>query len=394
MMSFTKLFSFAYMITILMAVSESISCVREAGKVVIQDEDGNKVSNTPFYCLRVTAHKTNDMVAILKSESGNKKICTVRKETERKDKIMYSKAVVSTGLLCTYKCSESAGKYKCIEKMSAGDSECTCKEFGPRVLAVPIAGGSQVLGGQSDVMIGSGSKPGEESCDGKEEGHEFINPVPCSSLRAEVKRKRVKVLPGRRYKCAVVESRVSEVRYTPTTRMEGKQLQGCKYVCKKSSLRCIEDVVDGECRCRSFGMSKVLVGMPGDEEVSGRLDQKKCKVGQCGACGWCDEKTGWCVLHMKAHEGNYCECGKICPSFDVREKEFRGGQIPCKENVSLNCGGGEKEGKKYLRGTKIADFCNSGEFDNSDVCSCRDGYEKVLEADSENVECRKKESLA
>lgn len=358
---------FAFVLSIALAsVASSIECRRNG--MDFEFYDGDKVLEpSTFDCIRITKPgETTVHVNYLNDDGEGRKICQISDDGNPKEKKVYIRSELKTGMSCNYICRESEGLYKCDAPTKPIQNSCICHPAKPRVLIHPV----ESISGQGD------EEEEKDSCEDKPEGYQFADPVPCSSITGDVTKLRVNYINEDLDKCSAVLSMKKETKYSEETPKE-LNLQGCLFVCKKAGPKCVGEIEDGKCDCQSPGLRKRLVAMD-TLGVRDLLTQKRCVVGLCGPCGSCDGVTGLCGLHHNAHEGNFCDCGEVCPQRDLRALEHRGGKILCRPNVALDC----MKKPRWLTslfeqkepGTRYANMCTSGRVDATDTCSCATGY--------------------
>lgn len=390
-MKLTVSLSLAVLLTLNTAFS--LECHKKADDTFEFREDGEVVEPEDFDCLSVT--KPNQMttaVAYMSDDPEGRKICQIYADGIPKDKKIYSRSEVETGTRCRYSCKDSTGLFKCDTTTTATDNACTCNPRAHSILIQPvihsmgtqtmIGGQSETkIGGQSETIIGGQSEPGggEHSCDGKPEGYQFQDPVPCISIRAEVNKHRFNFIRDEPGMCTVEISTKAETRYTRASTTE-LNLQGCYSVCKMAGPQCITEEDGGKCECESPGVTKRLVAMD-NLSVRDVMMQRDCTLNECGPCGECNVDTRECVLHPNAHMGRFCQCGEVCPEVDRRSPDHRGGQILCRPSLALEC----MHRPGWLRsifdhsrvGTHLPNMCTKGRSDRADTCSCAPGYIEV-----------------
>lgn len=341
-----------------------VQCVEENGIFYFKQGD-TTISRGPFDCMRLKKRTSETVFPTLKSIHNGRALCTLTRDGTPKLRNVYARTAMGTGLKCKYLCKQAHNPYVCNTEVREG--ECGCRKMGLVVVVVPV--------------VGRGIDALAESCDGKEEGHVFADAVPCSSMQADVYKKRVRMVEGKEGMCVVRKSSESETRYTRTAHAD-KHLQGCVNICKRGEAVCTGVERGGICECRRKKLRRVLVPMA-SREVDHRLGQKNCRrSGDCGGCGVCNRKTWMCDLDRSAHERNVCGCGEICPSEDGREMQFRGGKIMCQPNTKKSCMKVPRHLGKMLDnsdpGTRIPNYCREGRVDSADECGCAPTYRRVL----------------
>lgn len=352
----------------LVTAAFSLECRKTENGIIEFFEGEIAVVPDPFDCLRITKpDETTVHVTYLKDDDEGHNVCQINKDGIPKDKRVYVRSEVVTGMKCRYVCKDSEDLYKCDSVTHPADNACTCHPAPPRLLIHPI---QDSISGQGD------DESEEEGCEGRPEGYQFDDPVSCSSMQGDITKMRINYINEDLDRCSAVVSTKKETRYTQASTTD-LNLQGCFYVCKKAGPRCVGEIEDEKCDCQSPGLVKMLVPMD-SLAVRDVLSQTKCTPGSCGPCADCNEETGDCERIPGAHEGDRCECGEICPSRDLRAPEYRGGKILCRPNLALDCM--KKPG--WLRsmfdyaepGTRYPTLCTAGRVDATDTCSCADGY--------------------
>lgn len=366
-----------------------LTCLKFSGDGEYQFFDGEELlANEEFNCMRGTHEAKPTLQVTAPVVLENPLICEARLNKKAHTKNFFEKVEVPTGIRCKYECREHPNEYSCQSKPFNG--QCPCKEKGTSVVVKPVSselGPTSILG-QSDVI----DEQGEMTCEGKAEGFQFPDPVPCVGIRAEVTKKRVRFKKDNPRECVFETSRRPETRYTETN-PDDLNMQGCQYVCKMAGPRCTDSLGGNTCQCRSPGLAKLLVPLS-EDSLNARVRQKNCVEGECGPCGEC--RDGLCKLKKDAHLGNFCPCGEICPMVDSRRNHL-GGKLMCEPNFRLDCMARPEwksvDGGVYHPGTKYPDYCSPGpEQDLGDSCGCAPGYvEKPGNPGLSNFICRKRQ---
>lgn len=364
----------------------SLECHKKPDDTFEFRERGEVVEPEEFDCMSVTKPiQTTTIITYMSDDEEGRKICQIHDDGVPKDKKIFTHSEVETGRRCRFSCKDSTGLFKCDSTTTATENACTCEPLPHRILIQPVI----------HTLIGGQNEQGEEehSCDGKPEGHQFPDPVPCIAIRADVHKSRVDFIRDEPGMCKVETSSKPETRYAPASPTE-LNLQGCLSVCKRAGPQCIYEEDDGKCECASPGLKKRLVAM---DELSVRdmLMQTNCTRNGCGPCAECNEDTRECVLDPNAHMGLLCRCGEICPEVDIRSPDLRGGKILCKPNTSLEC----MRRPEWLKtmfdeseaGTRYPNLCTKGNSDRGDTCSCAQGYIEDPEpfSETQDVYCKK-----
>lgn len=367
----------AVFLLMLLPVCFSVTC-RRSDTGGFEFFDKNKpFTPEPFDCIQVQL-SSNSAQNVLPPSSSGSSVCAVSTDSKDRTSSRYEKSAVSTGLTCIHECREQPNVFHCTGRPAGG--ECPCEPKGPRVVikAISSALGAQALSGQSD-------KGETLTCDGKEAGFAFPDAVPCLSVRADVVKRRVWFKKGSETKCRFKTGSATETRYVAAEPTE-LNLQACMWVCKKAAPRCETLTGGDECHCKSPGLQKILVGLNQDE-MNGMVRMSGCTSDSvCGDCGFCDE-DGLCQLIDGSSLGNYCSCGKICPTVDLRENKVS--EVACVLNTALGCMAKPEwlsngSGKAYFAGTEnVQDFCYDGENDAADTCGCAPGYSETFEWDED-----------
>lgn len=366
----------------------TLTCQKTAGGEFEFFDGPTKVTPSTFRCMHLTVQTDSTLVVSPPTPSASHRgKCRAVHDNVQKWVREYEKVNedVNTGILCKYECRDQTGKFRC--KSSPKNKMCECEEKKLHVVIRPV---SSELG--VETLRGQGELTGGQGCEDKEEGYQFPDAVPCISIRAEVRKKRV-FKTNVRNKCLSRTERRTETRFTPADPTE-LNIQGCMWVCKEAAPRCTGRTTNGRCNCEVPGLQKVLVGLS-EEQLTGLMRQTECvKGGDCGPCGVCNEE-GKCLLKERAWEGDHCPCGEICPVTD--ERENAGGKLLCVPNTSLLCMAEPEwkrsgKGNNYRAGVEVPDFCRKGKTDMGDTCGCREGYIEYLDtekdADSAVVKCK------
>lgn len=381
----------AVLSAILLNTVTGLRCEAEDGVYNFFDGE-DRITPDRFHCMKITTDSPSTLQVLPPAEMVAPLTCSALQDGRESVKVRYERVEVNTGIMCTLECKVDLGMYRCRNKPSEG--QCPCEPKRPSVIVKPISselGPGILLGGQSDTLGGQNdpfNEVGAQTCDNKPAGFEFPDAVPCISIRAEVTKRRVKYIQGIQddeQHCSVQTTTESETRYTQSS-PDNVNLEGCVHVCKEAGPRCIQPTSaqgaqnlaqeSSQCRCASPGMTKQLVPME-PLEVTARLGQTTCEMGECGPCGECD--NGKCVLKENAHLGDHCPvCGEICPTEDERTRNH-GGKLLCIPNVNIDCmekrRGLFKPGRKYgPPGTEFPDLCTPGKMDAADTCGCAFGY--------------------
>lgn len=357
--------------------ANSYRCEESNGSYKFYEGD-EEIEPKQFPCLKISNESPSTLQVLPTAQMVAPRRCSAVQDGKPSTKVKYERVEVNTGIMCTLRCKLDTGKYRCVEK--AEDGECLCEPQKPQVVVRPVnseLGNGPLLGGQNDITNG----PEKQTCDDKYAGYEFPDAVSCVSIRADVEKERVHFVKGKTDECFVRTGEAPETRYMP---QENGGLQGCLYVCKATAPKCTGPKEDDKCECASRGLTKQLVPL-GPVDTSTRLVETCNEEEGCGSCGVC--KDGVCELKAEAHLGNNCECGRICPAVDERQRKT-GGSIPCEPNFALECmarpdwmdSSTTESGKKmnFLDGKEVPDLCTEGSTDASDTCGCAPGYEEQL----------------
>lgn len=351
-------------------------------------EHGEVIEPKPFDCIRITRPlETTVSITHTSKDDEGRKICQIQEDGLPKDKKIFLRSNVPTDMRCKYTCKRSDDLFKCITETSPSDNACICEPALYRVITERV----------TDEIHGQSEAEEERSCDGRQEGFQFPDPIPCSSMQADIDRRRVDYTGNDDGMCNVVPSIKTETRYTevlPSHPSYSPDLQGCLYVCKMAGPRCTEEETDdGKCKCASPGLTGRLVPMNEVELNEAVRTIKNGKITDCGPCGFLNHQTNDCELHRDAHNEDRCPCGEICPVRDIR-KGNRRTKIGCVSNVKLEC----MRKASWLKnvsdvskpGTRIANLCRQGSIDALDTCSCADGY--IQRFNSRGIYCTHPES--
>lgn len=359
-------FHFLVLALSLVSIASSLECRKNFVGEFQLLEDEKVVNPGAFACMRITKpDQTTVHITYLNDDADGRKVCQISDDGTPKDKRVYIRSQVQTGTMCKYVCKDSEGLYSCDTATTPVQNACTCHVAKPRLLIHPV----DSISGQSD------EEEEEDGCEDKPEGYQFADPVSCSSMTGDITKLRVNYLDDKLKRCSAKVSKQKETKYTEAP--NEVNLQGCLYVCKKAGPRCIGEVEHGKCDCESPGLRKRLVPMD-NIGVRDLLTQKRCIPGECGPCAACNDETGHCKLHQNAHEGNFCDCGEVCPQRDLRAPEHKGGKILCRPNIAIECM--KKPGwltslfDSNAPGTRYANLCTSGHVDATDTCSCAPGH--------------------
>jgi len=305
-------------------------------------------------------------------------MCKAVSVTIAKTNTVYDRVDVATGIKCTYVCRSPLQEYQCTSKVS--NEVCSCEKAGPRLVVIPVASSGVLVGHDEEKIL-------HEGCVGRTQGYQFPDPVPCVSMKGDVKKQRVQYTKVKKVRvqytnesgrCKVRVVRKTEVRYA-ASKPNALNLEGCIYVCRQAGPRCTGRIEDGMCECSSPGLIKQLVPLD-SMTLSSRMRQTNCKSGSCGRCGVCNRDTGHCELHRDMTSRKRCPCGAKCPSVEeAGARSNKGGRLDCEPNVKLECmkKPGWLEGvmkENVEAGTVWPNKCISGTNDQLDSCGCAEGY--------------------
>lgn len=219
-----------------------------------------KIAPSTFPCMRATIETDSTLVVSPPTSSMAGELeCPAVHDNVQKWVPKYERVHedMKPGIMCKYECREQAGEYGC--KLSPKNGLCECGEKKPRVVIRPVTSEQGV-----EILLGQGESTGRQSCEDREEGYEFPEAVPCISVRAEVRKRRV-FKTNVMNECLFRTETRGETRFTLAALAEHESLQRCKWVCKEAAPRCTERKGNGRCDCELPGLRKVLVGLDAKE---------------------------------------------------------------------------------------------------------------------------------